>query len=1126
MRCHLSDLRRPTIAGFNVLLWLGVFFSTASQPISGAITEAWVQRYASPVGHAEDYAARIVRDVAGDIIVIGSSYTGNTATDIVTVKYSGRDGSVIWQRRHDGPANSHDGPGALAVDPAGNIIMAGSSSGVGSGGDFYTAKYAAADGALLWERRYNGPGNYNDSPRDVAADSDGNVVVTGTSASGPGYVFYTAKYAAADGALLWEKQYSGLSNFDDGANAVGIDGQGNVIVTGSSEGGSYTVKYASADGAVLWERRSNGGGSALAVDRNGDVVVTGQIGGGQFVSPDFYTVKYAGTDGALLWERRYNGPANAYDLSEGLVLDPSGNAIVTGRSFGRGSSFDYYTAKYAAANGALLWEQRANGAGNDSDFPYAIAVDARGDVAVTGSSWNNASRFDIHTVKYAAADGAMIWERYDGSTHENDDGLAVVLDDGGNVIVAGNSPGAGGSIDIYTARFAAANGALLWEKHYDGPSNPLDTARAVALDSSGNVIVTGNSSADLGKPDYLASTDAYTIKYAASDGGVIWARRYNGPGDANDGANAVAVDGSGNVVVTGSTAGSEGSADFYTAKYAADDGALLWEKRYDGPEQRQDQGDFVAVDGAGNVIAMGQSYIRGSDGEGSPDFYTAKYAGADGALLWERRFDGLGNYSDYPAGMALDRHGNVVVTGHSYNADLDSEFYTAKYAGADGALLWERRYNGPTAYGFDSANGVAVDARGNVIVTGFSQPGFPRSESDFYTAKYASADGALLWEILYDGPAGADDQALAVAVDRDGNAIVTGYSHGSGGAQEIYTAKYRAADGHLLWERRYGGAGGFGENVGNAVAVDGAGNAVVTGYSSNGTNRDYYTAKYAAADGALLWEQRYNSPSNRTDYPAPLGLAVGANGKVVVTGYSDHDFATVVYQDTVAVPGARGIKQSVLAELATLRATVTDRDAARALDQAIAHLTHSLSAEFWEDESHLERRHGDRVFREEKEAVRKLCDLIRSRQDGLSDAVLQGFIDRLIEADRLLASVAIEEALAAGVSERKIEQAEKFLARGDGDAEDDKCGNGIEDYRNAWKRAARAKVSPPVRLANGRVRLEVAAEPGERFTIQASSNLKDWVTLGTATANAEGMATIEDTAAGQQGTRFYRAVER
>ena len=86
MRCHLSDLRRPTTAGFNVLLWLGVFLFIASQPISGAVAEAWVQRYASPVGHAEDYAARIVRDDAGDIIVIGSSYTGNTATDIITVK--------------------------------------------------------------------------------------------------------------------------------------------------------------------------------------------------------------------------------------------------------------------------------------------------------------------------------------------------------------------------------------------------------------------------------------------------------------------------------------------------------------------------------------------------------------------------------------------------------------------------------------------------------------------------------------------------------------------------------------------------------------------------------------------------------------------------------------------------------------------------------------------------------------------------------------------------------------------------------------------------------------------------------------------------------------------------------
>jgi hypothetical protein len=227
---------------------------------------------------------------------------------------------------------------------------------------------------------------------------------------------------------------------------------------------------------------------------------------------------------------------------------------------------------------------------------------------------------------------------------------------------------------------------------------------------------------------------------------------------------------------------------------------------------------------------------------------------------------------------------------------------------------------------------------------------------------------------------------------------------------------------------------------------------------------------------------------------------------------------------TVTVRGARGVKHGVLAELLALRAMVSDRDDGRTLDEAIAHLTQSLAAQFWVDETHLERKHGDKVFHEEKEAIRNLCDLIQSRKSELPDAVLQGFVDQLTQADRLLASVAIEELITAGMSGKKIEQAQKFVARRDAEAADGKCANGIEEYRNAWKRTAGAQVSPSLRLANGRVRLEIAGEPGERFTLQCSSNFKDWVTLGTRTATAEGMGTFEDADAGRHPMRVYRVI--
>jgi hypothetical protein len=218
------------------------------------------------------------------------------------------------------------------------------------------------------------------------------------------------------------------------------------------------------------------------------------------------------------------------------------------------------------------------------------------------------------------------------------------------------------------------------------------------LDGNDNVVVTGSSSNGEANFDY----DYYTAKYAGSDGALLWEKRYSSPGDYNDNAQAVAFDENGNVVVTGSSAALSDSdtgerlSDYYTAKYAASNGMLLWEKRYNGPGP-----SALAVDASGNVVVTGFSItIYEFDAyEINQDYYTAKYAATDGALLWEQRYDGPGCGSncnvfrlDFASAVALDSKGNVVVTGRSSLKTGFGEWgfriYTAKYAAADGALLW------------------------------------------------------------------------------------------------------------------------------------------------------------------------------------------------------------------------------------------------------------------------------------------------------------------------------------------------------------------------------------------------------------------------------------------------------
>jgi len=99
-----------------------------------------------------------------------------------------------------------------------------------------------------------------------------------------------------------------------------------------------------------------------------------------------------------------------------------------------------------------------------------------------------------------------------------------------------------------------------WVQRYNGPGNTNDQAAAVAVDSSNNVIVTGVSQ------NSASNFDCATIKYSSA-GVPLWTNRYDGPGNGNDGAAAVVVDHSGDVIVTGQSPSSGGDYDFATIKY-------------------------------------------------------------------------------------------------------------------------------------------------------------------------------------------------------------------------------------------------------------------------------------------------------------------------------------------------------------------------------------------------------------------------------------------------------------------------------------------------------------------------------------------------------------------------------
>jgi hypothetical protein len=296
------------------------------------------------------------------------------------------------------------------------------------------------------------------------------------------------------------------------------------------------------------------------VDGSNNVIVTGysQTGTTSYFY-DFATIKYSST-GMPLWTNLYNGPGNGEDTAYAMAVDGNNNVIVTGSSWGSGTAPDYATIQYSSA-GVPLWTNRYNGSGNGYDNVHALAVDRSNNVIVTGDEWTSGNGGDYLTIKYSSA-GVPLWTNtYNGPKNDNDEAYAMAVDGSNNVIVTGCSYGSGSADDYLTIKYSSA-GVPLWTNRYNGPGNSYDRALAVAVDRSGNVTVTGHWYDN----HTSTPTDYLTIQYSSA-GVPLWTNTYNGPGNNYDEAAAVAVDRTGNVIVTGGSYGSGSLYDFATIKY-------------------------------------------------------------------------------------------------------------------------------------------------------------------------------------------------------------------------------------------------------------------------------------------------------------------------------------------------------------------------------------------------------------------------------------------------------------------------------------------------------------------------------------------------------------------------------
>jgi len=248
------------------------------------------------------------------------------------------------------------------------------------------------------------------------------------------------------------------------------------------------------------------------------------------------------------------------------------------------------------------------------------------------------------------------------------DGIAVTPSS--QLVVTGKTTTVAGGPDVWIALLDASGNPLGSYTLLD-PSGLKDSGLAVAVDPAGSIYVTGYIGTpgrvrDLWVGKFLPTTPVLTPDPGWPSNLTI--NTSPSPGATSYGT-GIAVGPDGSVVLSGIMTSAEGTADIYVAKLANGstvfaDGTLLWARTIDGGEQDDDEADAIAVDGSGSI------YVTGAvdrPGGGFQDRWIAKF-GANGTTLWEISVDGAGHDTDIGHGITLDGQGLIYATGETTDA--------------------------------------------------------------------------------------------------------------------------------------------------------------------------------------------------------------------------------------------------------------------------------------------------------------------------------------------------------------------------------------------------------------------------------------------------------------------------
>ncbi|MFX0092330.1 MAG: SBBP repeat-containing protein [Candidatus Hodarchaeota archaeon] len=433
-----------------------------------------------------------------------------------------------------------------------------------------------------------------------------------------------------------------------------------------------------------------------------------------------------------------------------------------------------------------------------------------------------------------------IFSTFFGSSGQDWWGCCMAIDASGNIVVAGSTTSrdfpmlnayqenhAGGEYDVFIAKFSPDGQSLLFATYFGGSGE--DHGWDVAVDTTGNIVVTG----------YTDSTDLPTMNAYQENNNGSW--------------------------------------DAFIFKLSADGQSLLFTTYFGGSDN--DWGHGLGIDHADSIVIAGMTTssdfptlndIQG-DRRGSVDAFVARFSADGQSLIFATYLGGNGEEEEY--GVAFDAMGNVVVTGLTTSSNFPRvNAYQQNYGGgfrdvfvtklsADGQSLIFSTFLG--GLGEECGLAVGVDSMGNVVVTGMTRStNFPtvnafqgshNGRDDVFISKFGADGQSLIFSTYFGGS--SNDQAMGVAFDNTDNVLITGETSSSnlpivnatqssqGGLTDVFVTMF-SSDGQALNFSTY--LSGRNADQGRDVAADATGKIIVAGTttSNNFPTRNAYQGSY------------------------------------------------------------------------------------------------------------------------------------------------------------------------------------------------------------------------------------------------------------------------------------------